>query len=142
MGVDYSGRHAKETGSSSLSTGGGLAGGHLSPFRAFRGGIDYRALREAVTIAQVLEFVDWKPTARSGDQMRGPCPIHKSTNERSRSFSVSVGTNVYQCFSCGGKGNQLDLWVAISGLSIYEAALDLAHRLQIDADRIEKRNTS
>jgi DNA primase len=133
------GRFKAGTGSSSLSAGGGdLEGGCLPPSR---GGIDFRALREAVTIAEVLELVGWKPSVRTGDQMRGPCPIHKSTSARSRSFSVNVGTHVYQCFSCGGKGNQLDLWVAVSGLSVYQAAQDLAHRLHIDLKRIEKRNT-
>jgi DNA primase len=140
MRVDHSGSQAMKTGSSSLSTGEvDLARGSLPPFR---GGIDYRALREAVTIAEVLDLVGWKPTARSGDQLRGQCPIHKSSSERSRSFSVNVGTNLYQCFGCSSKGNQLDLWVAVSGLSIYQAACDLAHRLQIDPERIEKRNMS
>lgn len=123
----------KGTDSSSLPAGGGeLSVGRLP---AARGGVDYRALRDGVTIAQVLEILAWKPVAQAGSQLRGTCPIHKSSSERSRSFSVNVETNVFQCFGCGGKGNQLDLYVAVTGLPIYEAALDLARRLDIDCAR-------
>src|SRR3972149_4542840 len=106
------------TGSSSLSSvEEGLAGGELP---RTRGGVDYRALREAVTIAQVLELIGWTPVARRGRQSRGSCPMHKSSSERSRSFSVNLATNVFQCFGCGGGGNQLDLLAAVTGLPIYE----------------------
>ena len=47
---------------------------------------------------------------------------------------------MFQCFGCGGKGNQLDLYVALTGLPIFEAALDLARRLQIDPALISKRD--
>jgi CHC2-type zinc finger protein len=52
--------------------------------------------------------------------------------------SVNLGTGAFQCFSCGGQGNQLDLWMAFSHLSLYEAALDLANRLVIDLEQIRK----
>ncbi|MDZ4819962.1 MAG: CHC2 zinc finger domain-containing protein [Planctomycetota bacterium] len=60
-----------------------------------------------------------------------PCPIHGSESPQSRSFSVSVEKQVYQCFAacCGSKGNQLDLVAATTGQSLYDAAVDLCLRL-------------
>ena len=36
----------------------------------------------------------------------------------------------------GKKGNHLDLWQAVTGLPIYEAAIDLPQRLGIESERI------
>ena len=120
----------QRTGSSSLSAGeAGLAGGELPLLRR---GVDYRAIREAITIGQILDLCGWQPVSRSGPQLRGRCPIHKSSSDRSRSFSVNLDTNMFQCFGCGGKGNQLDLYMAVTGLPIFEAALDLACRFQLN----------
>lgn len=87
----------------------------------------------------VLELLDWTPVSQNGSQLRGPCPIHKSSSEKSRSFSVNVEKQAFQCFGCGKKGNQLDLFAAVTGLPLLEAAWTLAERLAIDRSRIEKR---
>jgi DNA primase len=127
------------TGSSSLGSGEGeLAAARLPTSQH---GIDFKALREMVSIRQVLELVGWVPVARNGPQARGPCPIHKSSRERSRSFSVNLEKNLFQCFGCGEKGNQLDLWMAVTGLSVYDAARDLADRLHLDTQLISKWTT-
>lgn len=76
-------------------------------------------------MAQVLELIGFEPTARSGDQLRGPCPIHRSTSRQSTSFSVNVVKHRYRCFKCGSSGGQLELWAALQGISVYQAALDL-----------------
>jgi DNA primase len=125
------------TGSSSLfGVAAGLGGERLP---AEHGGIDFRALREAAPMAEVLDLLGWRPVARNGPQLRGPCPIHKSSNEMSRSFSVNLDTGAFQCFSCGGKGNQLDLWAAVVKLPIYEAAISLAEHLGVELTRIRER---
>jgi DNA primase len=54
--------------------------------------------------------------------------VHGSTATTSRTFSVNLRKNSFQSFKCGAAGNQLDLWMAISGLSIDEAARDLCQR--------------
>ena len=94
--------------------------------------IDYRQLRELVSIEQVLEFINWQPSATKGPQLRGPCPVHQSTNPHSRSFSVNLEKNAYRCFSCDSQGNQLDLAAAIFGLDLHAAAIELCHRLQLN----------
>lgn len=64
----------------------------------------------------------------SGPQRRGPCPIHNAPGERTGSFSVNLQTNVFICFSgrCGASGTCIDLWAAIHGLDLDQAARDLA----------------
>lgn len=92
-------------------------------------GIDFDAVRRAITIEQVLEQIGFEPSSRSGDQWRGPCPVHRSSSPHSRSFSVNVKSGRYYCHKCHSQGNQLELWAAIRQLPIYEAALDLCQSL-------------
>jgi hypothetical protein len=91
--------------------------------------LDYLQIRKEVSMLQVLELVGFKPTSTRGNQLRGPCPIHRSGKSSSRSFSVNIERGVFQCFGCGKRGNQLDLYAAVTGLQLYEAARDLCLRL-------------
>jgi transposase len=98
------------------------------------GSIDYAALRSAVSMRRVLDELGWLEQVQgSGPQQRGPCPIHDRQERRHRSFSVHLDKGVFQCFhaGCGAHGNVLDLWAAVHGLPLYEAAQSLAQRLGI-----------
>lgn len=95
-------------------------------------GIDYAAVRSPVGIRQVLELAGFKAIEQTGDQLRGPCPIHGSTSVGSRSFSANLTQNSFRCFKCGAQGNQLDLWVEISQLPLHKATSDLCKRLGIE----------
>jgi DNA primase len=101
-------------------------------------GIDFKRVRELVPMSQVLEFLDWHPTARTGEQLRGPCPIHGTESKRSRVFSVDIRGNRFQCFKCGAEGNQLDLWVKVNKLRLFDAAQNLCERAGVDVPTIEK----
>jgi transposase InsO family protein len=98
-------------------------------------GIDFAAIRRQVTMEQVLRRLGHLDCLRgSGDQRRGPCPVHGSSHAGSRSFSVNLQKNVFRCFSaeCRAKGNVLDLWAAVHGLTLGEAAKHLAQTLGLD----------
>lgn len=99
-------------------------------------GIDYRALRRQLRLGQVLELLDFVPATRQGPQVRGPCPVHGSQTPRSRSFAAHLERQCWHCFRCGAGGNALDLWVALTRLPVYEAALDLCQRLRCDVPRL------
>jgi DNA primase len=99
-------------------------------------GIDYAELRGMVTIAQVLELAGFVASEASGDQVRGPCPVHRSSAAGSRSFSANVIKNTFRCFKCGAAGNQLDLWMAVTKLPLHDAAKDLCVRLGVDVPLI------
>lgn len=96
--------------------------------------LDFKAIRTAVSITQVLEIVGFVAVEQSGDQVRGPCLIHGSTSPDSRSFSANLGKNTFQCFKCGAKGNQLDLYV--TRLPLHEAALQLCEQAGIDDQQV------
>lgn len=70
----------------------------------------------------------------SGAQRRGPCPIHAAKDARHRSFSVNLDKKVFQCFHppCGAHGNLLDLWAAVHGLPLHQAARHLAETFHIE----------
>jgi DNA primase len=94
-------------------------------------GIDLKQVRREITIQQVLELLNFAPTACEGLRLRGPCPIHGHSRPPSRVFSVHLGCHRYRCFRCHSAGTQLDLWAAVHGLSIYAAAKDLCQHLGI-----------
>ena len=95
-------------------------------------GIDFQRLRREITIEQVLRQLGFQPCSRSRNQLRGPCPVHRSTYPRSRTFSVNVVGGCYYCHKCHSKGNALELWAAVHRLPIYEAAIDLCQALGHD----------
>jgi DNA primase len=95
-------------------------------------GIDYHELRRQITMREVLDLIGFQATWRHGPQLRGPCPIPGCRSTSGRSFSVHLTRQVYHCFACQSHGNSLDLWVAVRGLSLHHAALDLCQILNLE----------
>src|SRR4029079_1787135 len=50
-------------------------------------GMRFAEVRARVTMAEVLGLIGFVPCERSGDQVRGPCPVHHSATPAGRSFS-------------------------------------------------------
>ena len=92
-------------------------------------GIDFRAARARLRLAEVLELLGFEPRARWGEQLRGPCPVHRSRARTSRAFAAHLGKGVWHCFACGAGGNALDLWAAVSRQPVHAAVIDLCNRL-------------
>jgi hypothetical protein len=96
--------------------------------------VDFRELRQGLSIEQVLTSYR-VPLQRVGlHQLRGPCPLPTHGSERSRnSFSVDTAKNVWACHSascCEARqgrvgGNVLDLVACLEGCSLRQAALRL-----------------
>jgi hypothetical protein len=59
--------------------------------------------------------------------------LHRG-DARGRTFSVNLDAHVFQCFDkkCGQKGDVIDLWAAVKGLSLRDAALDLVHTFGLE----------
>jgi DNA primase len=91
--------------------------------------IDYRRARVELRLADVLNLIGYEPRWQQGQQLRGPCPLHRSRSASSRVFSAHLGKNLYHCFRCGAGGNALDLWSALRRLPLHAAVLDLCERL-------------
>ncbi|MBM4072095.1 MAG: hypothetical protein FJ271_24690 [Planctomycetes bacterium] len=92
-------------------------------------GVDFDCLRAEITMEQVLDLLTFEPTARSGQQCYGRCPLHESTSKRRRSFSVNLALGRYYCHRCHRHGNPLELWAAATKLPLHQAAIDLCERL-------------
>jgi len=92
-------------------------------------GIDYRAARALLPLADVLGLIDYQPRSRLGAQLRGPCPLHESAAPTSRVFAAHLRKNAYHCFRCQASGNALDLWAALTRQSLHAAVIDLCQRL-------------
>jgi DNA primase len=101
-------------------------------------GIDFQAVRAMAPMQNVLDLLRFAPTESSGDQRRGPYPVHRSKSGTSRVFSVNVREHTYHCFTCGSKGNQLDLWANANALILHAAAIDLCERLGLDISWIHR----
>ncbi len=94
--------------------------------------VDFKKVKEAVDMQMVLDHYGIKGLTKSGDELRGPCPIHKSSS-RSKNFTVNVRKNAFNCFSegCGARGNVLDFVAAMERCSVREAAAKLRDRFKI-----------
>ncbi len=107
--------------------------------------VDFAHVKAQLSLSQVLDQLGLLVRLRgNGPQRRGPCPLHRGDG-RGRSFSVNLEANVFQCFdkSCCHKGDVIDLWAALHGLSLREAALDLVRTFGLEASPrhgTEKRN--
>ena len=121
-----------------IALGRPLVQNEVVPQRLIMPGVDFDLVRSRIAMANVLELVGFETVERSGDQVRGPCPVHRSNSPRSRSFSANLATHRYQCFKCGSAGGQLELWSAVRGTSVYEAALDLCERLRVEVPWIHR----
>lgn len=62
---------------------------------------------------------------RSGSNHVGLCPFH---NEKTASFSVSAGKQMYYCFGCGAGGNVFTFLMEYENLTFVEALEQLAER--------------
>ena len=92
-------------------------------------GIDFRSARLQVRLAEVLELIGCVPARRCRDQVRGPCPVHRSRAPHRRAFAAHLGRGLWHCFVCGAGGNVLDLWAAVTRQPLHAAVLDLCQRL-------------
>jgi DNA primase len=92
-------------------------------------GIRFAEVRTRVTMTEVLGLIGFVPRETSGDQVRGPCPVHHPASQSGRSFSANLRLHIYKCFKCGSCGNHLDLYAAVIGRGLFEAAIELCERL-------------
>lgn len=101
-------------------------------------GVDFNTLRTGITMEQVLNQLGFEAVSRSGDQLRGPCPVDGSSSPDSRTFSVNLSSGRYFCHKCQSQGNQLELWAAVQNLTIYDAAIDLCRAVGREVPWIAK----
>jgi DNA primase len=91
--------------------------------------VDFKAVKAAVTIEQVLGHYGVNWLRKNEDELRGRCPIHQGDGDRT--FHASVSKNAFHCFSCKARGNVLDFVAAMEHCSVRDAALKLQEWFQV-----------
>lgn len=71
---------------------------------------------------------------KKGANYFGLCPFH---NEKSPSFSVSPGKQIYYCFGCGAGGNVLTFVMEYENYTFQEALQSLADRAGVTLPKME-----
>jgi DNA primase len=89
---------------------------------------DIAAVRERSPIADVVgEYLQLRPAG--GGHLKGLCPFH---DEKTPSFNVTPGKELYHCFSCGEGGDVIKFLMKLESLSFAEAVERLAARASIE----------
>ena len=99
--------------------------------------IDFAQLKQDVSIEQVLSMleVDLK---KSGNQLRGTCPIHDGENDRQ--FVVTPSKGVFYCFGdCEAGGDIIELVSRVRQISHKEAAQAIAEQFGISAPKSQEK---
>ena len=71
---------------------------------------------------------------KRGNTYFGLCPFH---NEKTPSFSVSPGKQMYYCFGCGAGGNVFTFMMQYENFTFQEAMQSLADRAGIELPKQE-----
>jgi hypothetical protein len=93
--------------------------------------VDFKVIKAAVTMAQVLEHyghTQWKSV--SVEELRGACPLPHC--KAKRSFNWNTTKNAFQCFTCKARGNVLDLVAKMENCSVRDAALKLSEWFKLE----------
>jgi DNA primase len=89
---------------------------------------DIAAVRERSPIAEVVgEYLQLRPAG--GGNLKGLCPFH---DEKTPSFNVTPGKELYHCFSCQAGGDVIRFVQEVDSLQFTEAIEKLAARAGIE----------
>jgi len=89
-------------------------------------------VREVTERLSILEVVsDYVQLRRSGANYLGLCPFHA---EKTPSFNVNPGREIFHCFGCGAGGNAFSFIMRIEGLSFPEAVKHLARKAGVEIE--------
>lgn len=98
--------------------------------------IDFKAVKAAITMEQVLEHYGFLGHfTKKGGSLSGACPIHKGSNPTQ--FRVSISKNIWNCFgNCKQGGNVLDFIAKMEKVSIHAAALKAVEWFNLDTESV------
>lgn len=94
--------------------------------------ISQEKIDEILSKTDIVDIIGEKVTLqKKGKGYFGLCPFH---HEKTPSFSVEPDLKIFNCFSCGEKGNAITFLQKTSNLSFIEAIEELAYRANVDID--------
>ncbi|MFA9392444.1 MAG: DNA primase [Prolixibacteraceae bacterium] len=107
--------------------------------------IDPGTIERIMDAADIVETIqDFVVLKRRGVNYLGNCPFH---NEKTPSFTVSPGKQIYKCFGCGKGGGSVNFIMEHEHLTYVESLKYLAKKFHIDVvekeeapEEVEQRN--
>lgn len=99
-----------------------------------KAGVDFNLIKSAVTMEMLIVQYGITGLARSGDELRGVCPVHRGKSKRE--FSVNLVKNTFCCFAptCKARGNVLDFVSKMEQCGVRDAALKLDEWFNVTAE--------
>lgn len=91
--------------------------------------IDFNALKQSVSIEQVVEWFDFPLKKMSNGQLRGCCPICDSKNDRT--FVVTPSKGLFFCFGPCGGGDAINLTAHVLKIGTKEAAQRISEHFKV-----------
>ncbi len=89
-------------------------------------------IKEVLDKTDIVDIVSEKVAlSKKGKSYFGLCPFH---HEKTPSFSVEPERKIYNCFSCGEKGNSITFLQKTNNITFVEAVEDLAIKANIEMD--------
>ena len=108
---------------------------------AFEGAFMYYGEDIVEEVRQKTDIVDlvgqYVHLKKKGSSYFGLCPFH---GEKTASFSVSPGKQIFYCFGCGKAGDSIRFLMEYENLSFVEALEELAERANVTLPKEEKRD--
>ena len=100
--------------------------------------ISQKSIQDVLFTAKVEEVIEESvELKRRGANMIGLCPFH---NEKTPSFTVSPGKNIYKCFGCGKGGGAVQFVMEQEQLSFPEAIRHLAKKYNIELEETQQKD--
>jgi len=97
--------------------------------------IKNNSVQEIIEAARVEDVIqDFVSLKRRGANMMGLCPFH---NEKTPSFVVSPGKNIYKCFGCGRAGGPVQFLMEHESFAFPEALRYLAKKYGIEIEETQ-----
>ncbi len=94
--------------------------------------ISEAVITEILSKTDIVDLISEKVSlSKKGKSYFGLCPFH---NEKTPSFSVEPERKIFNCFSCGEKGNAIGFLQKTENLSFIEAIEKLADRANVNID--------
>src|SRR5260221_8107729 len=94
--------------------------------------VDFKAVKSAVSMQQILDRYQINWLRKSGGELRGRCPIYKGDGQDG--VPVNVTKNAFNCFSCHARGNVLGFFAAMEKCSVRDAGVKLKEGVAITGE--------
>lgn len=90
---------------------------------------------EILSNVDIVDIVNrYVPLKRAGANFTACCPFH---NEKTPSFMVSPGKQIFKCFGCGKGGNVITFFQEIERIDFWDAVKELAKWANIDMSKYQ-----